>query len=1209
LIPAANDQLEHEELVLEERNRQNHDNLFILPATTSEEVKMVNHQPPMFNEQETLRKYSMIEDDNESTGTYAQMVEEVEKVSDLLQETRATLRETQNKLHESEKQSKLLELQLETEEREMQKIGYENDALVHHDQRLREEVDRLREEVDRLEKAAAGDNNNLLRRANPTIQDNNSLLRRANPTIEDRLRKAVELLNKELTNTREKLQVSQIQSVTQKSHIESLDRSNRMLKTRNEQMGGADSGELGICQGQLKEAQLEASDLLEEVAKLRDELSLQKSIAEEKEFVQIEDFEATMKGKIRVEERGATTKLLTRKIRKEVTAEVSALKEKEMNQLREEFRKVFKEKEVLRDKIYTSRAAVKEAEKLEQEAPRLKFEVTRLLEMLEATGDDSAAAISELESNFRLQIHAMQEKHAREKWTHISEFRTQWSKEREKETTDYGQRMEVLAEETSRLLKKAENEKEEYAIHVKKRVEAEKQVEIDALRGKLKHITKEAEDLLEDAAQDNETYASQIRKEMEDERHREMMKHKSRIEILERENKILKSRAGSLGKETRSIREGKQELEKEISSIRKEKNKFEGQLKPSELNLKAAKGEVFNLKRKNEVLRNNVERYKRALDEKVEELEGTKESCKNNISKHTRRQNDQEIDHLKAQVESHKESNKQFDAELYSAEEEIYKLRAEIESLDLALTNAKSEIENLNFALSNSTNEFQERLNNNDRAKEELKDSQAQVSSLKAEIQQLHNEMKRIEQSHGLMSKELEHSKRLFNKELVKSEQNIFRLKERVEVLTQSQRKSSHIQSETRQLYVSLVTAEKRNKEQIDLLESLLSRAARESLKISKRLHECDRHFRLFLTDIDEERMKDKTSITIHAADAESTSKGNIKLSQELQSTMRQLKETLLCWKNANLGLKGELDTVKSKFSVVHQEGMNSSQISSVEVTSQTQAASRFQDENTASCTKLPVHLPQDANMKGILKLPSSDSSEDGGDGTPPMIRKKVSWRTTDLSILAADEVSVDKKSRMMGESEGAKDSSIAQQRVTMALESDSSSSGKTQEPTSSCMDPPGTNSSKAVGEDVELIKQQTEDSEYSDGLDDSNSAGSKDLDQYDSDHEKIWESDESNDGSDEHLVVDSSFVYMEATKRRSVLPTFQKSSLPRRALRHYPRKRPQTPAKEGLSESPAISNIEITPSDERQDEMKQADRSFEERAAIEVEEDRPFDE
>jgi hypothetical protein len=856
----------------------------------------------------------------------------------------------------------------------------------------------------------------------------------------------------------------------------------------------------------------------------------------------------------------------------------------------------------------------------------------------------------------------MQEKHAREKWTRISEMRTQWSKEREKETTDYGQRMEALAEETSHLLKKAENEKEEYAIHMKKQVETEKQVEIDALRAKLKHITKEAEDLLEDAAQDNETYASQIRKEMEDKRLRETTKHKSRIEILERENKILKSRAGSLGKETRSIREGKQEVEKEIRSVRKENIKFASQLKPFELNLKAAKGEVFNLKRKNEVLRNNVERYKRALDEKVEELEGTKESCKNNISKHTRRQNDQEIDHLKAQDESHKESKKQLDAELHSAEAEINELRAEIESLDLALTNAKSEIENLNLALSNSTNEFQERLNDNDRAKEELKDSQAQVSSLKAEIQQLHTEMKRIEQSHGLMSKELEHSKLLFNKELVKSEQNIFRLKERVEVLTQSQQKSSHLQSETRQLHASLVTAEKRNKEQIYLLESLLSCAARESLKISKRLHECDRHFRLFLTDIDEGQMKDKTSIMIHAADAESTSKGNIKLSHELQNTMRQLKETLLCWKDENLGLKGELDTVKSKLSVVHQENMNSSQLSSVEVTSQTQAASRFQDENTASCTKVSVHLPQDASMKGVLKLPSSDSSEDGGDGTPPRIRKKVTWRTNDLSNLAADEVSIDKKSRMMGESEGAKDNSTAQQCVTMALEPDKSFSGKRREPTSSCMDPPGTNSSKAVGEDVELIKQltedseysdgpddsnsagskdidpydsdhekiwesenssnavgedvelikqQTEDSEYSDGLDYSNSAGSKDLDQYDSEHEKIWESDESNDGSYEHPVVDSSFVYTEATKRRSVLPTFQKSSKARRELRHYPRKRLQTPAKEGLSESPAISHIDITPSDERRDEMKQAGRSFDERAAaaIEVEEDRPFDE
>lgn len=1111
----------------------------------------------MFNEQETLRKYSMMkQDDESSTETYAQMVEEVEKVSELLQETRATLRETQDKLRESEQRSQLLMRHLENEDRQMQVMSNENEMLAQQDQRLREEVERLENE------------------------QANSARQRANPTDEDRLRQAVELLNIELTKTREKLQDAQIRVATQRSHINSIEKSNQMMMTH----GMTESGDLGTCKTQLKEAQMEASDLLEEVAILREELSLQNRIAEEKLAFQ---FQGRIRGSVESE---ATKQLLAQRIRNEVTAEVNAVKEKEIHQLREEYKIVVMEKEKLNDQIETSRASVMETGRLKDEAPRLKYEVTRLLGMLEATKDDSAAAISELEFSCRIQIQAIQEQQAREKWNHISEMRKQWSNEREKEQLDFKQRMKSLAEETSRLLRRAESEKEEYANSAKKVIEEEKQQEIDELRQKLKHFGKKAEELLRDAAQENEANAEQIRKELEEERRRDILKFKSRIEHLDRENKTLKSRFGELGKEVRSIQESKMHFEQEAHLVREERKKLSKQLKTSEQSLKVAKGETFNLKRKNEMLRNDVESFKLALDEKVEEQESTT----------LNQQRQQKTEQLQAQIVRQKESKSQFDGELLEGEEEVVELRVEIDRQGVSLAKSNAEVDNLNLALSRSKDAFQQKVSDGDRTKEEVNNFKTQVVSLTGENRKLHIELKRFEQSHSLVSKELDYSKRLFKEEKVKSEQLISCLQGRVEVLTTSQPNSSNIESEKRKLRATLATTGKGKKEQVDLLETLLSKAARESLRIAKRLHECDRRFRFFLSEIDAGQFKDMSSITKYAADVESTSKGNAKLTRELQSTMRKLKETLRSWKTSNSGSHCELVAVKSH---VCEDAIKSKQ---VEVVDDTIHPRTGQDDTVSPHMNLPARNSHAACFKGILKLSSADPTMNVEDGTRTKARKTVTWNAYESSPEDRDEDRITMESTSStptNERKGPEEKSLSPQQASNVTEHQRSSSGKSPESTN--LNQPGRR--RSALDDTDIAKLSTD---ASDCQDSSHSHGSIDL--KDCDPDEIWASDESNSGVEEPIEIESSFVYTERLKRGSLMPIIEKSSgyLPRRALRHHPRKNPQT-AKKGVRRirSGVKSSVEITASDEGRDEMKQTDKSIDERTSIAGEEKVPINE
>eukprot|EP00980_Cylindrotheca_fusiformis_P012716 scaffold3108_cov152-Cylindrotheca_fusiformis.AAC.7 len=1115
----------------------------------------------LFNDEETRRKMSMLEpDDDQSAGTYAKMVEEVEKVSELLQETRTALKDTQEQLQISEQRSILLERKMEADSKEIEILSSDNKYLVQQDQKLRNEINRLENE-------AGG-----------------SLARRASPNDEDRLRREVDLLNKDLKTTRGKLQDSQMQVVTQKSHIESLEKLNARMSLNT---GG---GELGRCQAQLKEAQTEASNLLEEVARLRDELSLQKLVTKEREAMQkerqamqIEDMETMMRSRIRGQDRDATSqRLLTQRIRKEVSEEVNASKDEEIKKLQEHFNSVYKEKETLKDRLDETRASILEAAKLKEENPRLKQEVHRLLGILEAARGESAAAISDLESKFRMQIQAMQEQQAREKWTNMSEMRQKWSTEREKELEDYRQRMKALAEETSRLLKNAEVDKEEYASRERKRIEEEKQQEIDALQRKMEHSSEEAESLLKNTIQEKDAQASQFRKKIEKKVRHEIKKYKSRVQLLERENKTLKSRLVELGKQSRSNQEEKTRLDGEVNLLRKENTKLSNQLKSSEQKLKATKGERFNLKRKNEMLRHNEERYKTALDEKDKEF----------ISAQKSKKLEEEASRLRNEVASHMQSKKLLEKELLCANKEIYELRVEKESLDISLASAQSEIVKLGISLSSSKKELQEKDVDSGRTRKELADSNKQVARLTEKIQRLQIHRNEFEESHKLALKELGDLKHPFKKE---------------EILTELQQNSLHIEPETEQLYASTGTTEKRNHEQIEQLESLISAAARESLKISKRLHECDRSFRLLLADIDMEHLEASAPTKKHAADVESRSQGNVKLARELQTTMRNLKETFLRWKKKCLGFQGELNATKLQFDIGTR---NFSQIESGEAPPVLPVGTH---DNTLRCTKIPSQTLEGASIQGILVLPPSDEEKTRGvNGTSSVSRRRVSWNLDstfkDLEyedIKSKIRSEQERETRTRTEREGGTSRMTQQQTLHLPDESVTIDGVLPVEPTCQFQD----DTENLALNGVDILNKNSDFLSCSGSLDLSHSSSSTSLDRDDSDNEEPWDFCDSADRRDAHSKAGSSLQVADASKCQIGLPTIEKAPTLRRALRDHPRRKTQNVTSKQVQESTSVSNTKGTPSDESRDEIKQTDRSIDELDRVAVEEERPFDE
>ena len=171
-----------------------------------------------FNEQETMDKLeqyrSSLHLDDESSATHAKMVEEVEKVSEILLDTRNKLWTTQDILKASRETARLLQIQLEVRDTDMEAICTENERLQGEKLKMQDEMIRLQLEMKQ---------NDLNR----------------HPIIE-KLRNVVEVLDKDLLESQESLAVSQMQVESQKSQIDLLTQSNHMFKARIEQLEGID---------------------------------------------------------------------------------------------------------------------------------------------------------------------------------------------------------------------------------------------------------------------------------------------------------------------------------------------------------------------------------------------------------------------------------------------------------------------------------------------------------------------------------------------------------------------------------------------------------------------------------------------------------------------------------------------------------------------------------------------------------------------------------------------------------------------------------------------------------------------------------------------------------------------------------------------------------------------------------------------------------
>lgn len=514
----------------------------------------------------------------------------IEKVSQKLVQTETQLRRTQGRLKEWNGKVQSLENQLEKKDHEVRDITQENRAL--------------RLEVDRLQ-------NGIVERDEG----------RARPELESRLRKAVEFLKKDLTSSQDKCVASQAEVKSHQAKIELLeDRIESQLATIRllENKHKSKDEQLLQTTKELNEVREEASSLTEEVSTVRDELSRAQKMAEEKENMMKRDIANRVKEKIRLEVREELTKEITDRTSRQVRAELKVEKDKEVNALREQFKKVFMEYTKLKKQVDTSADATSQVRKLEErDIPAFKAEIERLVSILDETKETHEVAMADLESYYRTKIQSLKEEAAKEKWEHATEIRKQMGKDREREANDFTQRIEALSMQTDRLLQRAEREKEEYADQVRKRISHEKQREIQSLMDKLASLTKDSDELLQEAANDKEAYADQIRQQLTEEKNREVSKLSYRIEVLTSEKETLLKRISA--------------FEEELSWAWNEQEKNIEQMKSSQSALKSSEDDIFKLKRKNQSLAAMAEQYKKSYEEATEELLATKERFRGSI--------------------------------------------------------------------------------------------------------------------------------------------------------------------------------------------------------------------------------------------------------------------------------------------------------------------------------------------------------------------------------------------------------------------------------------------------------------------------------------------------------------------------------------------------------------------------------------------------
>jgi len=150
-------------------------------------------QQVLFDEKVTMNKVeeyrSQLDDDltEDTSGTLAAMVEEVEKVSKLLVQTQSKLLGAHNEINASHDKAEALEQTLHEREEELKSLRNENCLLLDEGQKLRDNEKNFRDQIRSLEQA---------------ITDRDA--GRTRPELEQRLRKAVELLKKDLGTSNDK---------------------------------------------------------------------------------------------------------------------------------------------------------------------------------------------------------------------------------------------------------------------------------------------------------------------------------------------------------------------------------------------------------------------------------------------------------------------------------------------------------------------------------------------------------------------------------------------------------------------------------------------------------------------------------------------------------------------------------------------------------------------------------------------------------------------------------------------------------------------------------------------------------------------------------------------------------------------------------------------------------------------------------------------
>jgi chromosome segregation ATPase len=549
--------------------------------------------------------------DDDQSSAYSAIEEEVVKVSNELVTTQSKLYKSETNLKERDNRLEALQRNLRMKEKELKDVIVEKNILIR-------EIERLNEDMEEKD------------------------FGRRRPELENRLRKAVEFLKKDLAESQKKYAASQMEVKSRQSKIEYLEQKYERLQKEMEKLEEHNkSSQEKLLQ--MDEAREETTRLTEEVAELRERLRGSQQRANENQAVVERNISDRVKEKIRLEVREEVTKHVTERTERRIRAEMQLAHDKEINLLRAEFKKIFREHSILKKQVDDSKTDVTKAERLEQQFPVLKDEINRLRKELELTKEDHEKTIDELESRYRSQIQIIKEEAAKEKWEHGTEIRKQISKERDKEVRDFTQRIEVLSKQTDRLLQRAEREKEEYADQVRKRISQEKQREIQILADKLAEITKESEDLLEEAGKDKDTYAEQIRKQMTEEKTRELNKQSYRIEVLTSEKDALLKRIDA--------------FEQELSWTWQEQEKNIEKITSTETALKSAEDELFKLKRSNQNLVGLVERYKKEHEDATKDF---------------------------------KEAKDHFRSELLNSEETIFNLKDKIQNLESELEAARN---------------------------------------------------------------------------------------------------------------------------------------------------------------------------------------------------------------------------------------------------------------------------------------------------------------------------------------------------------------------------------------------------------------------------------------------------------------------------------------------------------------------------------------